>query len=139
MPLSPQQRKPKPPATNATTTNRRFQIGPKLISYITSKYASKSDLIYDETLWAEIIGSMLPRTKEAGALRQVVSRVWNKEVSLILVNAWEYVDGKAFVACQALFREAEAELAKLYDISQIITASRSVILPDVQLQTRYVG
>ena len=76
---------------------------------------------------------MLPRTKEAGALRQVVSRVWNKEVSLILANAWEYIDEKAFVACQAFFREAEAELAKRSDISQIITASRSVILRDVHL------
>ena len=67
-----------PPVTTATTTNRRFQIGPKLISYITSKYASKNDMIYDETLWAEIIEPMLPRIKEAGALRQVLSRVWNK-------------------------------------------------------------
>ena len=96
-------------------------------------------MIYDETLWAEIIEPMLPRIKEAGASRQVLSRVWNKQVSLILANAWEYVDEQAFVACQALLREAEAELAKLSDISQIITASRSVILPDVQLQTRYVG
>ena len=54
-------------------------------------------MIYEETLWAEIIEPMLPRIKEA-----------------------------------------EAELAKLYDISQIITASRSVILLDVQLQTRYL-
>ena len=59
---------------------------PKLTSYITSKYASKSDMMYDETLWAEIIEAMLPRFKEAGALRQVVSQVWNKEGSFILAN-----------------------------------------------------
>ena len=106
---------------------------PKLISYVTYKYASKSDMMYDETLWAEIIEPMLPRFKEAGALRQVVSLVWNKEGSFILANTWEYVDEKAFVACQALFREAEAELAKRSDISPIITASRSVIFRDVYL------
>ena len=106
---------------------------PKLISYVTYKYASKSDMMYDETLWAEIIEPMLPRFKEAGALREVVSQVWNKEGSFIMSNTWEYVDEKAFVACQALFREAEAELAKRSDISQIITASRSVILRDTHL------
>ena len=59
---------------------------PKLISHITSNYASKSDMMYDETLWAEFIEPMLPRFKEAGALRQVVSQVWNKEGSFILAN-----------------------------------------------------
>ncbi len=90
-------------------------------------------MMYDETPWAEIIEPMLPRFKEAGALRQVVSQVRNNEGSFILSNTWEYADEKAFVACQKLFREAEAELAKRSDISQIITASRSVILRDVYL------
>ena len=89
--------------------------------------------MYDETLWAEIIEPMLPRCKEAGALRQVVSQVWNKKGSFILANTWEYADEKAFVACQELFREAKAELAKRSHISQIITASRSMILRDVHL------
>ena len=106
---------------------------PKLISYITVKYTSKSDMMYETGIWAEIIEPMLPRFKEAGALREVVSHVWNKEGSFILANNWEYVDEKAFVACQELFREAEAELAKRSDISQIITASRSVILRDTHL------
>ena len=61
-----------------------FKFEPKLISYITSKYASKSDMMYDETLWADIIEPMLPHFKEAGALRQVVSQLWNKEGSFIL-------------------------------------------------------
>ena len=76
---------------------------------------------------------MLPRFSEAGALCQVVSQVWNKEGSFILANIWEYADEKAFVACQELFREAEAELAKRSDISQDVTASYSVILRDVYL------
>ena len=48
--------------------------------------------MYDETLWAEIIEPMLPRFNEAGALRQVVSQVWNTEGSFILANTCEYVD-----------------------------------------------
>ena len=76
---------------------------------------------------------MLPRFKEAGALRQVVSQVWNKKGSFILANTCEYVDEKTFVACKELFREAEAELAKRPAISQIITASRSEILRDIHL------
>ena len=90
-------------------------------------------MMYDETLWAEIIEPMLPRFKEAGALRQVVSQILNKECSLNLANTWEYADEKAFVACQEFFREAKAELAKRSDILQIITASRSVILQNVHL------
>ncbi len=53
--------------------------------------------MYDETLWAEIIEIMLPRFKEAGASRQVVSQVWNKLGSVILANTWEYVNENAFV------------------------------------------
>ncbi len=63
----------------------------------------------------------------------MVYQVWNKERSFILANTWEYIDEKAFVACQELFREAEAELAKGSDISQIITASRSVSVEDMHL------
>ena len=76
---------------------------------------------------------MLSRFKEAGALRQVVSQVWNKDGSFIFANTWEYADENAFVACQEFFREAEVELAKRSDISQIITASRGVILRVVHL------
>ena len=81
---------------------------PKLMSYITAKYSSKSDMILSEREWQEVIGKMLPRFKEAGALRQVVTQIWNQEGSFILGNLWEYADEKAFIACQELFREAEA-------------------------------
>ena len=90
-------------------------------------------MMYVEIPWVEIIEPMLPRFKAAGALRQVVSQVWNKEGSFILANTWEYADEKAFVACQELFHEAEAELAKRSDVTQIITASRRVILRDLHL------
>ena len=68
-------------------------------------------MMYETGIWAEIIEPMLPRFKEAGALREVVSQVWNKEGSFILANTWEYADEKAFVACKELFDEAEAEVA----------------------------
>ncbi len=51
---------------------------PKLMSYITAKYSSKSDMILSEREWQEVIGKMLPRFKEAGALRQVVTQIWKK-------------------------------------------------------------
>ena len=59
----------------ATKTAGVFKLEPELINYITSKYKTKSDKMYDKTLWAEIIEPMLPRFKQAGALRQVVSQV----------------------------------------------------------------
>ena len=75
----------------------------KLISYVTSKYQPKSDMMHDKTLWAEIIEPMLPRFKEAVAVREVVPQMWNKEGSFILANTWEYLEQKAFVPCQQLF------------------------------------
>ena len=59
---------------------------PKLMSYITSKFATKSDMVLAEREWQEVVGDMLPRFKEAGAMRQVVTQIWNKEGSFILGN-----------------------------------------------------
>lgn len=106
---------------------------PKLMSYITSKFATKGDMMAAERVWQDIIGEMLPRFKEAGALRQVVTQVWNQEGSFILGNLWEYVDEQAFIACQPLFREAEARLTEQTGIASIIVPSRGVILHDVHL------
>ena len=106
---------------------------PKLMSYITSKFSSKGDMMAAEREWQDIISDMLPRFKEAGALRQVVTHVWNQEGSFILGNLWEYVDEKAFIACQELFREAEAAHSKNTSVSSIIVPSRGVILHDIRL------
>ena len=106
---------------------------PKLISYITSKFSSKADMMAAEREWQDIIGDMLPRFKQAGAIRQVVTQVWNQEGSFILGNLWEYVDEKAFIACQPLFREAEVKLNERTGIASIIVPSRGVILHDVRL------
>ena len=80
-------------------------------------------MMYDGTLWAEIIEPMLPRFKKLWALRFVVSQMWNKESSFVLANTWEYADEKAFFTSKELFDEVEAELAKRSEISLIITAS----------------
>ena len=106
---------------------------PKLMSYITSKFSSKGDMMAAEREWQDIISDMLPRFKEAGALRQVVTHVWNQEGSFILGNLWEYKDEKAFIACQELFREAEAKMDERTDIAKIITPSRGIILRDIRL------
>ena len=116
----------------ATKTAGVYKLEPKLVSYITSKYKTKSDMTYDKTLWAEIIEIHASALQRGGCcLPGVISTVKQKEGSFILANTWKYVDEEAFVACQELFREAEAELAKRFDIPQIITAPRSVILEDV--------
>ena len=106
---------------------------PKLMSYITSKFATKGDMMAAESEWQEIIGEMLPRFKEAGALRQVVTQVWNQEGSFILGNLHEYVDEQTLIACQPLFREAEAKMSERNGIASINVPSRGIILQDVHL------
>ena len=101
---------------------------PKLMSYITAKYSSKSDIMLSEREWQEVIGKMIPRFKEAGAPRQVVTQIWNQVGSFILGNLWEYADEKAFIACQELFREAEAAYSESTSVSSIIVPSRRVLL-----------
>ena len=87
---------------------------PKLISYITVKYTSKSDMMYETGIWAEIIEPMLPRFKEAGALREVVSQVWNKEGSFILANIWEYADEKAFFSLPGIVPRGRGRVGKAF-------------------------
>ena len=106
---------------------------PKLMSYITAKYASKSDMLLSEREWQEVIGKMLPHFKEAGALRQLVTQIWNHEGSFIFGNLREYADEQAFIACQELFREAEAAHSESTGVSSIIVPSRGVILHDTTL------
>lgn len=106
---------------------------PKLMSYITAKYASKADMLASEREWQDVIGEMLPSFKEAGAMRQVVTQVWNSEGNFILGNMWEYADEKAFIACQKLFREAESKHDQRLDTAAIIVPSRGIILHDIRL------
>ena len=102
-----------------------------LMSYITSTFQSKSDMRVAEEGWQKIIQEMSSRFKSAGAIRQTVSQVWNKEGAFMLGNMWEYRDEKAFVACQSLFREAEKKFDKRTSIAAKNYATRGIILHDV--------
>ena len=90
-------------------------------------------MMLSEREWQEVIGKILPRFKEAGSLSQVVTQIWNQEGSFILGNLWEYANESAFIACQELFREAEAAHSESTDVSSIIVSSRGVILHDIRL------
>ena len=102
-----------------------------LMSYITSTFQTKSDMRVAEEEWQKIIQEMSSRFKSAGALRQTVSQVWNKEGVFMLGNMWEYKDEKAFIACQSLFREAEKKLDERTSIVVKNFATRGIILHDV--------
>ena len=102
-----------------------------LMSYITSTFQSKSDMRVAEEEWQKIIQEMSSRFKSAGAIRQTVSQVWNKEGAFMLANMWEYRDEKAFVACQSLFREAEKKFDERTSIAAKNYATRGIILHDV--------
>ena len=102
-----------------------------LMSYITSSLQSKSDMRVAEEDWQTMFQEMSSRFKAAGAIRQTVSQVWNKEGSLMLGNMWEYKDEKAFIECQTLFREAEKKFEELTSIASKNFATRGIILHDV--------
>ena len=105
----------------------------KLMSYITSDFASKSDMKVGAEEWQAIIQEMLPKFKKAGAIRQTVSQIWNKECVFRLGNMWEYKDEKAFIECQELFREAEMKFDQKTQISVKNFSNRGIILYDVIL------
>ena len=63
-----------------------------------------------EEEWQSIIQEMAARFKAAGAIRQTMSHVWNREGAFMLGNMWEYIDEKAFIKCQKLFRKQKKSL-----------------------------
>ena len=88
-------------------------IKSKIMSYITQDFQSKSDLIVGGEEWQKAVLKMQSKFAEAGAIRQTVSQVFNKDGIQRLGNLWEYTDEKSFLACQLLFREAEHSSIKL--------------------------
>ena len=105
----------------------------KLMSYITSDFGSKSDMRVGAEEWQAIIEEMLPKFKKAGAIRQTVSQIWNKEGVFRLGTMWEYKDEKAFTECQNLFREAEKKFNQKTQIAVKDFSNRGIILYDVIL------
>tara|TARA_B100000424_G_scaffold257416_1_gene238292 strand:- start:49 stop:357 length:309 start_codon:yes stop_codon:yes gene_type:complete len=100
------------------------------MSYITQDFQSKSDLIVGGEEWQKVVLDMQSKFAKAGAIRQTVSQVFNKDGIQRLGNLWEYTDEKAFVDCQLLFREAEQQFNKT-EIPQKLFSNRGVILHDV--------
>ena len=105
-------------------------IESKIMSYITQDFQSKSDLIVGGNEWQKVVLKMKSEFTEAGALRQTVSQVFNKDGIQRLGNMWEYKDEKAFVSCQLLFREAEQKFQET-EIPQKLFSNRGIILHDV--------
>ena len=79
-----------------------------------------------EEEWQKIIQEMSSRFKSAGALRQTVSQVWNKEGVFMLGNMWEYKDEKAFVSCQTLLDKYHAPKVKTF-VNKVV-GSRGIVL-----------
>ena len=100
----------------------------KLISYITSDFQSQSDMKIGEIEWEKIMNERFDKFKKAAAVRQTVTQIWNKEGTLRLGHLWEYKDDKAFIACQKLFKEAEAEFKKRTGITWKVFSNRGVVL-----------
>ena len=104
---------------------------PKLISYITSDFQTKSDMKVGEMEWEKIMNKNFDKFKKAGAVRQTVTQIWNKEGTLRLGHLWEYKDEKAFVECQKIFREAELEFKNKTGIVWKVFSNRGIVLYDV--------
>ena len=64
----------------------------KLMSYITSDFQSQSDLKVGQMEWEKIMEEKFQKFKNAWALRQTVSQIWNKEGTLRLGHLREYKD-----------------------------------------------
>ena len=105
----------------------------KLMSYITSDFTTNSDMKVGADIWQSIILEMLPKFKKAGAIRQTVSQIWNKEGVFRLGNMLEYTDKKAFIECQKLFREAEIKFDQKAKMTVKNFSNRGIILYDVIL------
>ena len=103
-------------------------IKSKLISYKTSDSQSQSDMKIVEIEWEKIMNERFDKFKKAGAVRQTVSQIWNKEGALRFGHLWEYKDDKAFIACQKLFKEAESEFKKRTGIKWKVFSNSGVVL-----------
>ena len=102
----------------------------KLISYITSDFQTKSDMKIGEMEWEKIMNEKFENFKKAGAVRQTLTQIWNKEGSLRLGHLWEYKDEKAFVECQKIFRDAELEFENRTGITWKVFSNRGIVLYD---------
>jgi hypothetical protein len=82
----------------------------KLMSYIISDFQSQSDLNVGQLEWEKIMEEKFQKFKNAGALRQTASQIWNKEGALRLGHLWKYKDEKSFVQCQKFLEKLKLNL-----------------------------
>ena len=103
----------------------------KLMNYITSDFQTKSDMKVGEIEWKKIVDKKFQKLKKAGAVRQTVSQIWNKEGVFRLGFMWEYKDEKAFIECQKIFRDIEVEFKENTGIVWKVFSNRGIILYDI--------
>ena len=104
----------------------------KLISYIVTDFISKSDMRVAEISWQEIINKYSEKFKKAGALRQTISRIWDKDNVYRLGHLWEYKDDSSFKECQKIFKLAEKEFIKETGIVWKISSNRGIIISETK-------
>ena len=63
-------------------------IKSKIMSYITQDFQSKSDLIVGGEEWRKVVLKMQSKFAEAGAVRQTVSQVFNKDGIHVSCTWW---------------------------------------------------
>ena len=102
----------------------------KLMNYITTDFQTKSDMKVGEIEWKNIVDKKFEKFKKAGAIRQTVSQIWNKEGAFRLGFMWEYKDEKAFIECQKIFRDVEVEFKENTGIVWKVFSNRGIILYD---------
>ena len=99
----------------------------KLINYTTREFMSDNELeLYisrqDEIFTPEVIKEF----SNAGMLRRVLTRIWNKEGVARVGILFEYRDEKAFVKCQTLLDKYHAPKVKSF-INKIV-GSRGIVV-----------
>ena len=99
----------------------------KYMSYTNSYYSTKDDMILGEAEWQKIVKKNFVKFKKAGAIRQTVSEIWNKE-EIRIREMWEYKNEEAFINCQKLIKELEIELNEKHDLGTKTYSNRGVIL-----------
>ena len=97
------------------------------MSYTNSYYKSKDDMISGEAAWQKVIKKNFDKFKKAGAIRQTVSEILNKD-EIRIREMWEYKNEESFINCQELIKEIEVELNEKYDLKTKTFSNKGVIL-----------
>ena len=104
----------------------------KLISYIITDFISKSEMRMAEISWQEIMTKYSEKFKKAGALRQAISRIWDKDKVYRLGHLWDYKDDYSFKECQKILKLAEKEFKKETGIVWKISSNRGIIISETK-------